>query len=220
MAAAARDAEISVSAADRIGLNIGTVGAVPVETPLLDIAVHVVQPPVVRRCFSDVQRDHVFGRFPAGIPAQHRVLVKRLGERLSRVIRRRSACPAGILPLGLGGQSIRLPFLLAKPPAEGCGFLPRHEDHRLVVVGGESQLAPQAPVLRIELLVLGVGYLGRADEQRLADDNLVRRTLVPFAFGRAHDERARLNANELHAQRVGDRIVAEDHALGHRHQSE
>ena len=44
--------------------------------------------------------------------------------------RRRRARPAGVLPLGLARQAIRLARLLAEPRAVGLGIVPGHVDHR------------------------------------------------------------------------------------------
>ena len=60
--------------------------------------------------------------------------------------------------------------------------------------------------LPITASILGLGHFGLADEERLADfDHVFILSLLPFRFrvGRAHGELARLDAEQHHADGVG-----------------
>ena len=76
MTPATRDAEVAVHQPDGIHLIDGRVRTIPVKTPLLDVAVHVVHAPGVGRCPPDVQRDDVVVGTIPGKPAFSHVLVE------------------------------------------------------------------------------------------------------------------------------------------------
>jgi len=72
----------------------------------------------------------------------------------SKVKRRRRPCPAGILPFGFTGQTIRLSILRTQPLAERDRVIPTDIHHWMVVRLGKATLLPG--VLRL-LLVLSFG---------------------------------------------------------------
>ena len=63
--------------------------------------------------------------------------------------------------------------------------MPAHEHHRFVVVTGESQLAAQLPVRRVEHLVLRVGDLALRQVERTGDGNPVHGPFVVVAVAEA-----------------------------------
>jgi len=185
VAPAACDTEVAIDAADRIRLLRRLVRSVPVGAPLLDIAVHVVEAPGVRRCLADGQ-DHgcLVGRsaYRIGEPTPPLVLVVFVGEVVAGVEARGRTGAAGVFPFGLGRQPIGQSFLLRQPLAESDRVVPAHKDHRLVVGLGVSELTSKPSVFRIELFVLRVGYFAGAHIEGFADRDPMHRLFVNVAL--------------------------------------
>ena len=120
--------------------------------------------------------------------------------RISGAERKRGggARPAGVFPLGLGGQVHLRSGALAQPGAEVPGPGPRHPDHWLL--GLEQRIAldaeliallgfPAAVVGRIEAPVLGVGNLGGAHPESLGDGHRGRGLFVGIGTPQGHAAR-------------------------------
>src|SRR5262249_60063827 len=87
--------------------RLGGVGALAVEAPLVDVAVHVIEPPGVRRVRADADRlagPGPFLRRAAGVVGVDVRLPRRQG--IAVVERGGRAGTAGVFPLGLGGPPV------------------------------------------------------------------------------------------------------------------
>src|SRR5688572_8967536 len=100
MTAAARDFKIARRNADGICLVIWRVKRVPVVTPFLHVAMHIVQAPWIGGCTANVQRDRDRRPF-LGL-----MFMKRVRQFIAGVESGARSRPAGILPFGFGRQSI------------------------------------------------------------------------------------------------------------------
>ncbi len=108
VASAARHLEVPVHASHRIPLASCSVGAVPVLTPLLHVAMHVAQAPGVGRGPTDRQVNWVVKPARIGIrkPADLRVLVELHRQGVACVVVGLRPGATCVLPLGLRRQSI------------------------------------------------------------------------------------------------------------------
>ncbi len=116
-----------------------------------------------------------------GKPAHPSVLAKLLWQDWAGVVGSSSAGTAGILPLGLGRQTVGLAFLFREPFAELDRLVPAHKNYCLVVLFGKTEFAAKLAVFGIELLVLGISDLSRGDAERLCYAHNVGGSLVPIA---------------------------------------
>ena len=228
--AAARDPEVAFRGADRVARVALEVRAVPVQAPLLDVAVHVVQTPWVGGGAADVQRDDVVAGAArrVGEPGAALVLCHPRRRPISAPERCRGAGPARVLPLRLGGQTEFGALALRQPAAVGGGVMPAHEHHRFVVIRREPQLAAQFPVPRVEHLILCVGDLALGNGERSGDGNAVHGHLVEIAVAEAggrqqrvgqrpvvpHQERTGINPPQPYTGRSGQAIPPRSCAAG------
>ena len=106
MAAAPRDAVKTVGRPGRVHPGFTRIRTVPVEAPLFDITMHIVQSPVVWRKHGYTKRHRL------GIPAIFLLLLLKRRQTVGPSIERgRTARPAGIFPLRFGRQPIALSLL-------------------------------------------------------------------------------------------------------------
>ena len=172
MAAAARHLVKAVGISHRIGLVASEIGAVPVVTPLFDVAVHVVQSEGIGRALRHGQID-----------GDERVMLflilqRRFGKPVAEGVVHAGAGPARVFPFGFGRKPVGAALLFGEPAAKRIGLMPVHEDHGFVVPARKPLFAAQGAVRRIERFVLGVGDLGDGHPERSGDDHFVDRRLV------------------------------------------
>ena len=174
-------------------------GVIPVAAPLERVAVHVVQPPRVRRVAADLRR--LPDRRPLLRPVVRHALEVRLpgAQPVPERRRGRRPRPTGVLPLSLGRQPELPPLrqrtvLLAEfgeLGAERLGLGEGHVPHRQVVVLGQlRRRLPRQPAHHPLPLPLRRLVLGRPEPlgQRHLDLLLVR-PVVRLGLGAAHPER-------------------------------
>jgi hypothetical protein len=181
---------------------------VPIGTPLVDVAVHVVQAPgvgFVRTHFAGATQ----GAVDVGLVALQTVAAVEGSLR---------PCPACVFPLGLRRQSIDAlrPFLLSQFHAEFHRVVPTNRLHREVARVQSFDLILARAIRRTvawigshDPPVLCLGHWIDAQGERLRYLHLVPWSFVLLAplllLGRAHHELTRRDAHELHADAVGDR---------------
>ena len=107
---ASGDLEVAADTADWVKLLDLFIGSVPIIAPFLDVAVHVMQAPRVRRCGAYLQRDRL------GLPGLLLVLVVRLRQFIAGTVGSGSAGSARVFPLALGRQGIWFPLFFGEPP--------------------------------------------------------------------------------------------------------
>jgi len=157
MTATADHAEVAIDTTERIGLLCCLIRPIPVRTPLGDIAMHVEEPPSIRRRLGDPHGELrglrlVFGRqFLVREKAITQASVTRprmesRREGIPRMKKRRRARTARKLPLRLRRQTIRLALLLRQPVTKRHRLIPTHLCDR-VVLGLPAMLRIKEPIL-------------------------------------------------------------------------
>ena len=227
------------------------VGAVPIGAPFPHVAVHVAQPETIRRELPDGHselRRPVLGKVELLHVGKRRAvfIVADVGHSselswvIPVVVSRRRAGAAGVLPLGLGRQAIRLSFFARKPLAEGRRVVPGDVEHRLIVGLLEAgispvelhvaaaTLAPRGVVTpAAEAVLLGfslvAGFVGEAAE--LADGHFIFAQLKgfrdPHAMARVFvlEEIRRAVVRGKGFDQFLGRFLATHHELARRHQN-
>ena len=172
VAAAAGHPELSVSRTGGVGLCCDRVRGIPVGTPFLHVAVHIVQPEGIGRCLPHFQGDCFVVAGNDLVPAHGR------RQPISRIITGIGTCPAGILPFCFGRQPVVLAFPSAEPFAVVHGILIGHIYHRFIVFAGDVVLAPPLLVFRAEGFVLRIGHFGDSHAKRVGESDRVDRLFV------------------------------------------
>ena len=118
--------------ADGVDLRARDIGTVPIETPLLDVAMHIVKAERVGRRLADAERD---GFRHAG---HSLVLLEGGGQAVARREGEVSPRVASVFPFRLGRQAIGLACFFREPSAIGRGLGVGDENDGLVVFGREA----------------------------------------------------------------------------------
>jgi hypothetical protein len=103
---------------------------------------------------------------------------------------------ASIFPFGLGRQTILGFFHFRELAAKGIGVLPGH------ALDGTIRVFEIGRVRAHDLFILRLRDLVDAEVEGLRDVDLADWPLIPFAFVGTHQEGARLDAFELHAEGI------------------
>ena len=210
-----------------VGVNIlaSRVEAVPVVAPFLNVAVHIVQTPCIRRRRGNLKRwaidpallldlavlvallllpqciHDIDGRY------EQLVLVENPIQVIASVILAGGAGPAGVFPFGLGRQTVGPTFFLGQPLTELHRIVPTDKDNRLIVFLRKVVSTAIFFMRRVELLVLGIGHLGGRHMETPGDIDPVNRTFVVVAaLSLAYHKGARFYLNKPNTNGIDECI--------------
>ena len=158
--------------AGRIRLRSSRVGAIPIETPLLHIAVHIIQPERIGFCLPHSQRNRLV------VTSDPLLLLHLSGQAIPGVEGIGGTRPTSIFPFRFGRQTIALPLLFTQPFTKGYRLLITDIDNRLIIRQRDAIRTSQCPMLRTERFKLRIGHLCLAHPKSMGNSHPMNRCLV------------------------------------------